>query len=237
MKLLRKIHNGVNGESGFTILELMIATIVFALFLVVMLASFLQIGKMYYKGISINNTTDTTRSIMDGISNDVRFSTEVACSIKDSQNCPVTGSPNVHYFCIGQHRYTYYLSSTTPYKIQGSDINNPNSGNNPKGIIMDTITGCPPPTVAGTSPTQLMKPNMQLNDLNFYCVNNFCYVHLHIAYYGVNDSVFSSPTHFADTSSDHTAALLDKDNYCSGSSLGTEFCAVSDLSAVAGIGS
>src|SRR6266498_3833396 len=61
-------------DNGFTIIELMVATTIFSIVLMVILASFLQIGRMFYKGISINNTNEATRTLVDDITSDIKLS-------------------------------------------------------------------------------------------------------------------------------------------------------------------
>jgi prepilin-type N-terminal cleavage/methylation domain-containing protein len=217
---------------GFTIIELLISTTLFSIVLVGALSAFLHIGQMYYKGISVKDTYEATQRIMDNVESDVRISKNATCDGNGTQNCPATGQTDVHYFCIGQQRYTYLLSSTTAYKIQPSDISSPNLSI-VRGVIKDTINGCPPPSVIGTSAVQLLGLNMQLNDLNFYCVNDACHIHLHVVYYGGSDQVFASSTN----PNLPNKALLDKDNFCNGGLMSTNFCAVSDVSSVVIIGS
>lgn len=219
-------------SGGFTIFELMIATSIFAIALTGMVALFMQIGRMYYKGVSVNTTYESAWRALGNIENDVRFSANVLCATKGSQNCTPDATQGIHYFCIGNHRYTYFLSNSSPYKIQSSDITNANSTNNPRGIIEDVINGCPDPSIPGASPTQLMAVNTQLNDFGFYCVNSGCHVHLHIVYYGADDSVFGS----SENPNTPSAALLDKDNYCSGGLLSSEYCAVADISSSVDVG-
>lgn len=60
-------------QDGFTIVELMIATAVFAT--VLMLASFglLQVARTYYKGVTITRTQETARTIMEQVADMIRF--------------------------------------------------------------------------------------------------------------------------------------------------------------------
>lgn len=222
-------------QTGFTLIELMFATLIFGMVLAVMLASFLQIGRLYYKGISLSTTDEAGQKISTDIDNDLRYSSSAACDNMSGQNCIDPANPYIHYFCIGNHRYTYLLSTaaTGPYKIQAGDINSPDPSN-AVGMIRDTVIGCPAPsTIAGTEPVQLLTINLQLNDLHFYCNDNSCYVHLHIVFYGADNSVFSSFEHPNDNTSDHLGALTDPDNKCDGSLLSTEFCAVNDITSLA----
>src|SRR5437868_1811561 len=92
------------GEQGFTMIELVLATLIFTFVMVVILASAFQIGRLYYKGISISNTNESTRTVVEDIASDVRFSHDSACAdpVVNPQNCVYGG--NVYYFCTGLHR-------------------------------------------------------------------------------------------------------------------------------------
>ena len=52
-----------SGQKGFTVLELMIATTVFSVMLLLTTTGMIQIGKVYYKGLVTAKTQDTVRSI------------------------------------------------------------------------------------------------------------------------------------------------------------------------------
>lgn len=61
-------------QRGFTIIELMIATTVFSVVLLICSFAMLQIGRTYYKGITMARTQTASRSIMDEISQVIQFS-------------------------------------------------------------------------------------------------------------------------------------------------------------------
>jgi prepilin-type N-terminal cleavage/methylation domain-containing protein len=86
---------------GFTIIELLVATSIFSLVLLVILASFLQIGRMFYKGVSVSNTNESARSLLDSITRDVRFG---------QSPTGVKNEGGKSYFCAGSHRYTFALN-------------------------------------------------------------------------------------------------------------------------------
>jgi prepilin-type N-terminal cleavage/methylation domain-containing protein len=216
---MKKIHKP--REQGFTIIELMVATTIFSIVLMVILASFLQIGRMFYKGISVSNTQESARSVVEDITSDMKLSQTFIA------NPPL--SPTSGYFCVGNHRYVYGLNS----KIGSTDVTSP-LPSVPKGIIKSTVTSCPPPIAsAGSDVQQLLGPDMQLNDFSVSCPTlNNCSLHVHIIFYGFDNSVFSSTLHPADTSTDHVAAVNDKDAFCSGPLLSTQFCAVADINSI-----
>jgi prepilin-type N-terminal cleavage/methylation domain-containing protein len=208
----------VKKQSGFTIIELLVATTIFSIVLMVILASFLQIGRMYYKGISVNNTQEAARSIIENLTNDIRLSSGY-------QDGGIYAG--AHYFCLGLHRYIYNINHIP---ITSTDITNP-TPTVPKGVVVSTIGGsCQSPAVsAGSKPQQLLGPDMQLNDMSVTPMAGMYRIHVHIIFYGSDKTVFNSTANPDDTAADHAAAINDPDARCSGNLLSTQFCAVADL--------
>jgi prepilin-type N-terminal cleavage/methylation domain-containing protein len=214
-------HNSCKQNSnGFTIIELMIATIIFSMVLVVLLASFLQIGRMFYKGVSLSTTNEATRTLIEDLVDDIRFSqAPVACD-------PVLNCTGVKkYFCVGSHRYTYILGT----KITDTDITNPQSNTMTAGMVRDTIPGCPAPSIGGAEPKQLLGLNMQLNNMVFIPASNGVFVHAHVVFYGIDNSVFVSKIPGLDTPAEALTAL---DANCEGSLFSTQLCAASDIQTI-----
>lgn len=199
-------------SSGFTIIELIFASLIFSLVMTVILVTAFQIGRIYYKGVSISNTNEAARTIVDDISNDVRFA-----QLADASHM------GDGYFCIGLHRYTFALFK----KVTNEDI----AANRDTGVRQDKISlGCPSPdSVPVTDAKQLLGPDMQLNDLQFVPSNGAVTIHVHIIFYGADDKVFTSTSHPADTDADHALALKDPDARCSSNLLSSQFCAAVDL--------
>ena len=202
-----------SGGFGFTIIELMIATVVFSVVLLVCLAAFLQVGRLFYKGVNLSLTQDDTRDMVSSISNDIRF----------SKNAPITNNmatPN-GYFCIGLHRYKYMLGN---HLYLGSENFSSNYG-----LVKEEISaGCPSPSVpgSGSNPTELLGNSMQLNDLAVGCINTQCNVHVHVVFYGDDNTVFESPSHLGYTPSQ---ALTAPDANCTGALSGSQYCATADF--------
>lgn len=204
-------------SGGFTIIELLIATVIFSLLMTVILVSAFQIGRIYYKGISVSSTNEAARTSIDDISNDVRFGSNIKATK------PYSSQPDTWYFCVGLHRYTYQLF----HKVTNQDIDT----NAVTGLRETAVDGCPPPDPGhpGANGDQLLGPDMQLNALDFLCANGSCLIHLHIIFYGADNTVFSSSAHPIDDPIAHVAALRDADAACSSSLLSSQFCAMSDL--------
>jgi prepilin-type N-terminal cleavage/methylation domain-containing protein len=90
-------------QTGFTIIELLIASSVFAVILILVMTAFVTIGRMYYKGITAARTQEAARSLIDDISRELQFGTtgvETRVSVSD---------PSLRTMCIGTRRYAYVL--------------------------------------------------------------------------------------------------------------------------------
>lgn len=100
-------------QSGFTIVELMIATTVFSMVMLVCAAAIIYIGKMYYKGSLISRTQETSRDIIEDVAQTVQFGPRGA---EQPQQAPEHNGYRA--YCIGNVRYTYSTgvsqSSATP---------------------------------------------------------------------------------------------------------------------------
>ena len=88
-------------DSGFTILELLIATTVFSVILLIVTTGIIKIGNIYYKGITSSKTQDVTRSIANDFSSTIQF----ANGVKTDDPTPPSGATA---FCLGDIRYNYY---------------------------------------------------------------------------------------------------------------------------------
>lgn len=100
ISLLKNIQP--QNKSGFTIIELLIATLVFSTILLIATYGVIQIGRTYTKGYIGSLTQNTTRSIVDQISQAIQLS---------GPNSVSTGSSgNFLSVCIGPVRYTYILN-------------------------------------------------------------------------------------------------------------------------------
>ncbi len=145
------------GSGGFTIIELTIATAIFSTVLLVGLASFLGIGKIFYKGVTLTETQSAGQAVLDQLSNDVQF----AATVVPSQ---ATGT-GAQFLCIGNARYTYNL-----YQKVNLDAHDNTSH---FGLLRDVLpgsSGCANPfgasAVALTNPTELLGNKMRLSKLS-----------------------------------------------------------------------
>ena len=139
------------GQQGFTILELTIATTVFAVMLLLSLTAIARIGQMYYKGISTAQTQDVARLVSNNVNQAVQLNSGLITA-------PIGGS-----FCIGDTRYSYAID--TP--VSGSQ----------HALWSDKLTNCAnvphpalnlaTPNPGGTEGYELLGQKMRLSSLTF----------------------------------------------------------------------
>lgn len=79
-------------SSGFTIIELLIATTVFSVVLLTISAAITQIGRLYYKGITSARTQEVARSVMGDIAQSIQFNVGQVVAIG-----PDTTDPSKNY--------------------------------------------------------------------------------------------------------------------------------------------
>lgn len=91
-----------NSQRGFTIIELLIATTVFSVILLVVTTGIIRIGNIYYKGIISSRTQEAIRNISNDFSSTLQF----ANGVKTPDRTPPPGSSS---FCLGEIRYTYFV--------------------------------------------------------------------------------------------------------------------------------
>jgi len=89
-------------NQGFTIVELMIATVIFSFVLLVASSGVIAIGKIYYKGITSSKTQEVTRSIMEEIARARQFG---------SGDVGFGTSGSVSAYCFGEDRYSYQINN------------------------------------------------------------------------------------------------------------------------------
>lgn len=119
-------------RTGFTIIELMIATTVFSVILLMAATAMIQIGRIYFKGITSARTQEVARSISDDVSQAIQFSGAKIQLIGTPPGSTAKG------FCIDDVRYSYVVDrqleenpSSDPLKRQSKHVlvvDNPGSG-------------------------------------------------------------------------------------------------------------
>jgi len=123
-------------QAGFTIVELMIATLVFSTILLVITFGVIHFTSDYYKGVNSSTTQDTARNIMNIMSQAIQFSGDT----------PLNPTPSS--VCIGNQQLVYTLGNEI---LTASD----------NGLAQITDTSCDSAAVA-SSGTELLDTRMRL---------------------------------------------------------------------------
>jgi len=203
---------------GFTIIELLVATLVFSLVLLLITAGVLQIARLYYKGITEANTQNTARSIMDTISQSIQFGGGAVTETPASSGDNSAGTD--YAFCVGNVQYSYrpgwQVEDGTTSPLHQSW----------HGLVQATVSGCSsatsPQTLSNQAITgrELINPHMRLADLSVTNIGTNLYkIQIRVAY-GDDDLLAS------------TNGPTATDVICQNTLAGTQFCAVSELSTI-----
>jgi prepilin-type N-terminal cleavage/methylation domain-containing protein len=159
-----------NNSKGFTITELLIATAVFSLVLLVFMAAFLRIGQLFYKGVYMSNTQEAARSIVQGVADDLRLSSSDSYSKVSASS-----------YCIGNHSYRW---------MNAQQVTGPNDLSH--GIVRDDSCS----SAGNVNSEQLLGSGMQANnfDISPIASTKAYVIKLHLVYYGGDSSVLVSPS-------------------------------------------
>ncbi|HEX5395387.1 MAG TPA: prepilin-type N-terminal cleavage/methylation domain-containing protein [Candidatus Saccharimonadales bacterium] len=231
---MRRLDPRNKNSRGFTVVELTIATGVFSIILLLAMAGFIQIGKLFYKGVTITRTNDVSKQTLNSLKNDVSF--DILTTSYAPQISPLTPTPVSprRYFCAGTNRYTYILHQKLDADAEATQMNQSGSvsGWNKFALLKDTVvSGCPdpfngsgaiiPPSSSGSTVTELLGDKMRLSSISIQQLpspNDKLYtISIKVAY--GDDSVLQSPT------SDNPECITDN-------TVGSSFCFVSDLRSI-----
>jgi prepilin-type N-terminal cleavage/methylation domain-containing protein len=199
-------------QQGFTIVELMIATLIFSVILLIVTMGILQITRVYFKGVTEANTQNTARSVIDTVSQAIQFS---GGPVTPTAGSGTPSSPKA--FCVGDQRFSY----DTGWQLEdGSPDNTKHQAFHT--LVMDTFANCNQSTPQGlgqqaVSGRELLSPHMRLANIQVSNVGTNLYRVTVRVVYG-DDDLLTNPT--------------GTDASCKGISAGTQFCSVSELSTV-----
>lgn len=192
---------------GFTIVELMIATTVFSVFLLLLTLIIMQLTRTYTKGLIASKTQETARSISAEISRAIQFGGASVTTIAP----PPT-------ICAGTHRFSYILGRQVKQSPSTAD-------HTQHALVADTVpAGCPPgnpSSFVASTQRELIPENMRLAKLSVTQVGSSrLYTVTVRVIYGDADLVDDLSTGPLDPSSPNASCV---------SEAGNQFCAVSEL--------
>jgi prepilin-type N-terminal cleavage/methylation domain-containing protein len=196
-------------QAGFTIIELLIATLVFSVVLILITTGILTFTKSYYQGINQSNTQNAARTILDNVSQAIQFSGVAVTS-------PITPNNGSQGVCVGSQRYSFLLGG------QLWDDGTPDAAQHQvsHALMLDNsglCTGAPAQNLKGTpvAGTELLQPRMRLSNLVVTGLGNGLYKVTVRVVYG-DDDLLNNPT--------------GTDASCKVSISGSQYCAQSELS-------
>jgi prepilin-type N-terminal cleavage/methylation domain-containing protein len=203
-------------QRGFTVIELLIATAVFSVVLLMVTVGIMQITRVYYKGVTETNTQDTARNISDVISRTIQFGG--TGNIQQS----VGTTPGTSFaFCIGNQLFSYVLG----YQVVDSKTSGLSQSYH--GLVVSSAAGCGGPSspIANLVTTQtiansreLVGAKMRLANLSVKPVSgstSLWSVNVKVLY--GEDDLINNPTSSTATCKSDT---------------GSQFCAMSELNTI-----
>lgn len=207
------LHNG-----GFTIIELLIATSVFSVILLVLTAGIIQIGRVYYKGITSAQTQATARSIIDAVSQDIQFSGgAVAPNI-------ISGAYSAQ--CVGSRVYQFQPGVIYSGTGQGVTAGTLTTGGCTSGLTL----------IAATNDTsQMLGVRMRVANFSIVSLPTAGLYKVTVRVVSGEDDLLCSPAGLNNCSNATMLTATEKNNtdlQCKNIRAGSQYCAVSELSTV-----
>lgn len=197
---------------GFTIVELMVATLVFSTILTVITAGVIAFSNHYYKGVNASATQNAAQTVLDTITQAFQFGA-------GQVDVDATTLSNGH-FCAGGREFVFQKG----VKFDGTIAST-------KGIFVAPMgAGCGPADIPSTG-EELLAKNMRLTSFDIqYKGQNLYEVSLTVAY-GDDDLICdASVSGDCSGSTTHTTAeLSDMPNATCHYGSGLPFCATSRL--------
>jgi hypothetical protein len=223
-----------NTSAGFTIIELMFATAAFATVLLICSAGMIYIGRLYYKGVSSAKTQAAARTIIDDVSRPIQFSSDQPTATPQATSTVLWASTSIttNAFCIGTQRYSYVIDR------QQSDTPSTNAADKQLRHVLwrdtlkaNSISSCKPvdltqadPSAADSTSTgsgrEMIPGGMRLTRFNVQTVGTnlgLYQVDVWIVY--GDEDLLNAPTGTGSRN-------------CKDGGIGTQFCALSELSTI-----
>jgi prepilin-type N-terminal cleavage/methylation domain-containing protein len=190
MAVMQSVKKHMN-QKGFTIIELLIAMSVFSFVMLIATSGLIRIGQIYYKGIIVSKTQDTSRAIIEEITREVQFSSSGIVSHDGFYGASPLNTVAIKSICIGGMKYTWVVDRATAKMSEVDDL----SANKLKHLLwVDTYNGggCTATSFQNTS-RDLLSQNMRLGNFSVSAVGSLFTIVVNI-YYGDPDLVENAVT-------------------------------------------
>jgi prepilin-type N-terminal cleavage/methylation domain-containing protein len=218
MKLKTKLD-----KNGFTIVELLIATAILSLIILLSTAVIVSIGSLYYKGIVESQVQGNARNLIDDISKQIELSdTPVNTSTAMISFPGIVNPVAVNSYCVGTTRYTaivgYQVLSEVPEVLWRDQI--PTGSTNCPTLTSSTL----PWNAANDNGTELISPGSMLTYFQITALSDSGLYSIQVSVaYGQNPTLApnSSLLNFNDTGYALTTCN-------GGTSAGSQFCATAN---------
>ncbi len=206
-------------QAGFTIVELLIATLVFSVVLLLITYGVLAITRVYYRGVTETNTQNTARNIIETVSQSVQFYGGQVLRPATAPGAFVAGTS--YAYCIGDQKISFVLG----YQI--ADAPATGKFQSKHAMVLNLPAGgcatSSPQNLRGSGAIngrELLGANMRLSKFSIQPITgstNLYKITVKVVY--GDDDLLKSPATSTATQ-------------CNTVVKGTQFCAVSELSTV-----
>lgn len=191
-------------QTGFTIIELMIASLVFSVILVVITTGVMSFTNSYYRGLTVSKTQLAAQNIIDTVSQAIQFSSTTFGSA--TGNGGTMGA-----YCIGNQQFSFVLGKQLAAKPTSYQTNH--------AFWQDAVSGAGGCAVTQFTPTsrEMLPEHMRVANFSITQLqptNSNLYTVTVRVVYG-DDDLLNNPN--------------GPDATCK-SGMGSQFCAVSQLS-------
>ena len=198
-------------QRGFTLVELLIATMVFSVVLLLCASGLIKIGKAFTKGVITTRTQESARNVIENISQTIQLNPGAFSGLRGPGP-----SNETHAYCVGNRQFSFILNKKV------STVSGPDEARHALMAHTTNPGGCPLGTAAGpvgsidtnSAPGQeLLGSNMQLANLTINQGADGRFEIIVRVIYGDDDLFLNANTPTA-TCKPQT---------------GTEYCAISEL--------
>lgn len=196
--------------AGFTIMEVLIATMVFTLVLMICVQVITRIGQLYFKGVTSSQIQELTRNLSEEFSGQIQFGSSIPYPDTITGGDP--GTPLI--FCVGDNRYRVVMNR----KLGDPGVDTILQRISYSGACDTTDNG-----FAGA--TELAIKNMRILKLSIIRSVTDPYIwSLNIRLALGDTDIFDYPSGSTDSPEVYGAAI------CRSGISGSQFCATSELS-------